>query len=81
MAGLTEVLDRIQKGEIAVVASESEVPSPLALGLDQRFSLQYVYEYDQPRGERQLTALSVNRELLADLLRDGTLARGEVHAR
>ncbi|HEY8885079.1 MAG TPA: helicase-related protein, partial [Chloroflexota bacterium] len=74
VAGLTEVLDRIQRGEIELVVSESEVPSPLALGLDQRFSLQYVYEYDQPRGERQLAALTVNRELLADLLRDGTLA-------
>ena len=37
-------------------------------------AMQYVYEYDAPRGEKQLAALSLNRSLLADLLRDGTLA-------
>ncbi len=72
--GLTDVLDRIQRGEIDVVVHEAEVPSPVALGLDYRFAMQYVYEYDAPRGERQLSALTLNRELLADLLRDGTLA-------
>jgi ATP-dependent Lhr-like helicase len=74
LAGLTEVLDRIQRGEVEVVVHDAELPSPVALGLDYRFALQFVYEYDQPRGERQLAALSLNRELLGDLLRDGTLA-------
>ena len=72
--GLTEVLDRIQRGEIRVGVRESEVPSPVAMGLDYRMAMQYVYEYDAPRGERQLAALSLNRTLLADLLQDGTLA-------
>lgn len=72
--GLTEVLDRIERGEIEVVSYETAAPSPIALGLDYRFAMQYVYEYDAPRGERQIAALSVNRELLADLLRDGSLA-------
>ncbi|HUX88636.1 MAG TPA: DEAD/DEAH box helicase [Chloroflexota bacterium] len=72
--GLTDVLDGISKGEIGVVVQEAERPSPIAVGLDYRFSLQYVYEYDAPRGERQLATLSVNRQLLADLLHDGALA-------
>ncbi len=72
--GLTEVLDRIQAGEIGITVRESEVPSPVASGLDYRMAMQYVYEYDAPRGEKQLAALSLNRSLLADLLRDGTLA-------
>ena len=72
--GLSDVLDRIQRGEIDVVVHEAELPSPVALGLDYRLAMQYVYEYDEPRGQPQLTALSLDRELLADLLRDGTLA-------
>jgi ATP-dependent Lhr-like helicase len=74
LPGLTEVLDGIHRREIEVVLDEARVPSPVALGLDRRFAMQYVYEYDQPRGERQLSALSVDRSLLADLLHDGSLA-------
>ncbi|MDQ3702264.1 MAG: hypothetical protein M3442_15285, partial [Chloroflexota bacterium] len=72
--GLTEVLDRIQRGEIRVTVHEAEFPSPVARGLDYRLAMQYVYEQDAPRGEKQLAALSLNRTLLADLLRDGSLA-------
>ncbi|HEY3110788.1 MAG TPA: hypothetical protein VGL23_18665, partial [Chloroflexota bacterium] len=73
--GLTAVLEGIERGEIGVVVHEAEVPSPVAVGLDRRFALQYVYEYDAPRGERQLAAaLNVNRSLLAELLQDGSLA-------
>jgi ATP-dependent Lhr-like helicase len=72
--GLAEVLDRIQRGEIHVTVHESEFPSPLATGLDYRMAMQYMYEYDAPRGERNLAALSVDRSLLAELLQDGTLA-------
>ncbi len=72
--GLTEVLDQLERGELQVTIFEAEVPSPVAMGLDTRFALQYVYEYDAPRGEKQLAALSLNRALLAELLQDGTLA-------
>ncbi|HEY3083706.1 MAG TPA: DEAD/DEAH box helicase [Chloroflexota bacterium] len=72
--GLTEVLDGIAAGDLQVVVHESEFPSPLAAALDYRFAMQYVYEYDAPRGERALAALSVDRGLLADLLQDGSLA-------
>ncbi|MGI8424522.1 MAG: DEAD/DEAH box helicase [Chloroflexota bacterium] len=74
VAGLTATLEAIERGEIEVVTHESVRPSPLAAGLDYRFAMRYVYEYDQPRGETQLAALSLNRELLADLLQDGALA-------
>ena len=74
LQGLSETLEAIERGEITVVTHESARPSPLAAGLDHRFAMRYVYEYDQPRGETQLAALSLNRELLADLLQDGALA-------
>jgi ATP-dependent Lhr-like helicase len=72
--GLTEVLDGIARGDVRVVVHESEFPSPLAAALDYRFAMQYVYEYDAPRGEKALAALSVDRSLLAELLQDGSLA-------
>ncbi|HEV8639370.1 MAG TPA: hypothetical protein VG370_34615, partial [Chloroflexota bacterium] len=72
--GLTEVLDGIARGDLEVVVHESEFPSPLAAALDYRFAMQYVYEYDAPRGEKALAALSVDRGMLADLLQDGSLA-------
>ncbi|HEU5314948.1 MAG TPA: DEAD/DEAH box helicase, partial [Chloroflexota bacterium] len=74
LAGLSETLEKIERGEIRVTAHESSRPSPVAAGLDYRFAMRYVYEYDQPRGEAQLAALSLNRALLADLLKDGSLA-------
>jgi ATP-dependent Lhr-like helicase len=74
LPGLSETLEAIERGDVAVVTHESQRPSPLAAGLDHRFAMRYVYEYDQPRGETQLAALSLNRELLADLLQDGALA-------
>jgi ATP-dependent Lhr-like helicase len=74
LPGLTDVLDQIQRGEIELAVEESDLPSPVAAGLEYRFSMQYMYEYDAPRGERQLAALNLNRGLLAELLRDGSLA-------
>ena len=74
MAGLTETLAAVERGAIHVVTYESARPSPLAAGLDYRFAMRYMYEYDQPRGESQLAALSLNPTLLAELLQDGSLA-------
>ena len=73
--GLTEVLDRIQRGgDRGHGARVRGAPRRWRSGLDYRMAMQYVYEYDAPRGEKQLAALSLNRSLLADLLQDGTLA-------
>ncbi len=72
--GLTEVLDEIQNRTIEVVVHDGGIPSPVAVALDQRFASQYMYEFDAPRGEQQIAALSTNRALLAELLQDGKLA-------
>ncbi len=77
---LEEVLEAIQRGEIQVVAVESVSPSPVAQSLLWDFTSIYMYEWDTPKAERQLQALSVSRELLQDLLRDidlGELLRPE----
>ena len=74
LAGLDEVIGRIERGEIEVVVHEAEAPSSVALGLDYRLAMQYVYEYDAPRDEKRSAGPGVDRPLLADLLRDGSLA-------
>ena len=71
---LLEVLGGIREGRIAVVASERAVPSPAAMSLLYDFVGIYMYEWDQPKAERQLQALAVNRDLLQDLLKDVSLA-------
>jgi ATP-dependent Lhr-like helicase len=65
---LEQVLNRIQSGEIRVVPIETVVPSPVAASLLFNFVSVYMYEWDAPKAERQLQALSLRREVLADLL-------------
>ena len=71
---LGEMLDRLTSGDIRIVETRTLVPSPVAAGLVLEFAGIHLYEGDTPRLERQMQALSINRELLADLLDDGSLA-------
>jgi ATP-dependent Lhr-like helicase len=75
MEHLLQVLAGIERGEIAVVEVETAAPSPVAAGLLAEFVAIYMYEHDAPKAERQLQALSLNRELLEDLLDEPALAR------
>jgi ATP-dependent Lhr-like helicase len=65
---LMGVLAAIQRGDIRVHTVETVVPSPVAAGLLFDFIAIQMYEDDTPRAERQMQALSLNRELLGDLL-------------
>ncbi len=67
------VLEAIASGDIRVWDVETLAPSPVAAGLLLQFAGVYLYEDDAPKLERQIQALSLNRELLAELLDDGTL--------
>jgi ATP-dependent Lhr-like helicase len=67
---LEEVLAGIQRGNIQVEVVESLTPSPVAEGLLWSFINTYMYEWDTPKAERQLQTLSMNRDLLQDLLKD-----------
>ncbi len=55
---LSEVLDAIHAGAIEVVTIESQTPSPIASGLLYNFVSIFMYEWDAPKAERQLRALS-----------------------
>ncbi|MGE5139448.1 MAG: DEAD/DEAH box helicase, partial [Rudaea sp.] len=65
---LEEILNRINSGEIRVVPIETVIPSPVASGLLFQFISIYMYEWDAPKAERQLQALSFKREALQDAL-------------
>jgi ATP-dependent Lhr-like helicase len=72
--GLVEVLDGIERGDIAVTEVSRLGLSTLGQSLDARLEMQYMYEGATPRSERALATLSLDTMLLDDLLRDGTLA-------
>jgi ATP-dependent Lhr-like helicase len=73
LAHLEEVLRDIQRGQIEVVALETVVPSPVAASLLYDLITKYMYEWDQPKAERQMQALMVGRELLSQLLDEASL--------
>ena len=70
---LLEVLRQIREGEIRIVEAETLVPSPVAAGLLFEFMAVHLYDTDAPHLERQMQALSINRELLGQLLEEGAL--------
>jgi len=70
---LEEVLNGIQRGEVAVTVMESRTPSPVAESLMFNFISTRMYEWDTPKAEQQLQLLTVNRDLLQDLLKDVAL--------
>jgi ATP-dependent Lhr-like helicase len=73
LAHLEEVLRGIGRGEIEVVVVETVVPSPVAGSLLYDLIAQYMYEWDQPKAERQMQALMMGRELLSQLLDEASL--------
>jgi ATP-dependent Lhr-like helicase len=70
LAHMEEVLRDIGRGKIEVIPIETVVPSPVAASLLYDFVSQYMYEWDQPKAERQMQALMVGRDLLSQLLTD-----------
>ncbi|MGQ9683675.1 MAG: DEAD/DEAH box helicase, partial [Anaerolineae bacterium] len=71
---LLELLSSIQRGDVRVVPVERATPSPIAAGLLYQFTAIYMYEWDAPKAERQLHALSVDRDLLQELVQETGLA-------
>ncbi len=75
-----ELLHHIASGRIGISTVRTEFPSPFAAGLLFDFIAVYMYEWDQPRQDRQTQYLSLNRELLAsvvDLESIGSLLKPE----
>jgi ATP-dependent Lhr-like helicase len=70
---LIELLRRVARGEVRVVEVETPSPSPFARSLAFAYVAAYLYEGDAPIGERKAQALTLDRNLLRELLGDDQL--------
>jgi ATP-dependent helicase Lhr and Lhr-like helicase len=68
LPGLTELLRALHRREISVVEVETPTASPFASSLLFDYVATYMYEGDTPNAERRAAALSLDRELLRELL-------------
>ncbi len=68
LPSLRGVLTRIHSRELAVVEVETATASPFAGSLLFEYVASYMYEDDTPVAERRAQALSLNRDLLRELL-------------
>ncbi len=78
---LKELLRKIADGSVRVVRRAGELPSPFANDLIFRFTLGYLYEWDEPkRPDRAPSAADVST-LLDSLIEPGAVARVEARLR
>ena len=66
--GLTELLTALHRREISLIEVETSTASPFASSLLFDYVATYMYEGDTPNAERRAAALSLDRELLRELL-------------
>jgi ATP-dependent helicase Lhr and Lhr-like helicase len=66
--GLVELLTRLHRREITLVEVETATASPFASSLLFDYVATYMYEGDTPNAERRAAALSLDRDLLRELL-------------
>ncbi len=62
------LLRDMQNGNIGIQTALTEVPSPFAASLLFSFISVYMYEWDQPSTDRFSQYLSINRELLSEVV-------------
>jgi ATP-dependent Lhr-like helicase len=68
LPGLTDLLTQLHSRDLTLVEVETETASPYASSLLFDYVAQYMYEGDTPNAERRAAALSLDRELLRELL-------------
>ncbi|HKV88561.1 MAG TPA: DEAD/DEAH box helicase, partial [Candidatus Dormibacteraeota bacterium] len=68
MPALTDVLRAIRSREIRAVAVDTERASPFASSILFSYVAEFMYEGDAPLAERRAQALTLDRDLLAELL-------------
>jgi ATP-dependent helicase Lhr and Lhr-like helicase len=68
LPGLTDLLRSLHRREISLVEVETPTASPYASSLLFDYVATYMYEGDTPNAERRAAALSLDRELLRELL-------------
>ncbi len=73
IAGLREILGQVRSREIRIVPVETAEASPFARSLLFDYVAAYMYEGDAPLAERRAQALTLDRNLLRDLLGEAEL--------
>jgi len=68
LPGLQELLRALHRRELSLVEVETATASPFASSLLFDYVANYMYEGDTPNAERRAAALSLDRELLRELL-------------
>ncbi len=68
LPSLVEILRQVQRREIRVHEVETPSASPFARSLVYAYIAQYLYEQDAPMAERKAQALTLDRNLLRELL-------------
>jgi ATP-dependent Lhr-like helicase len=66
--GLVQLLSKLYRREISLVEVETSTASPFASSLLFDYVATYMYEGDTPNAERRAAALSLDRDLLRELL-------------
>ncbi|WP_354699454.1 DNA helicase [Paraconexibacter sp. AEG42_29] len=66
--GLTDLLRALHSRDLNLVEVETQTASPFASSLLFDYVATYMYEGDTPNAERRAAALSLNKDLLAELL-------------
>ncbi len=73
LPALQEVLGDLRNRKIRLAEVDLSGPSPFAISLLFSFVAAYLYESDAPVAERRAAALTLDRDLLRELLGDGEL--------
>ncbi|HEY4278156.1 MAG TPA: DEAD/DEAH box helicase [Conexibacter sp.] len=68
LPGLRDLLTQLQRRELSLVEVETATASPFASSLLFDYVATYMYEGDTPNAERRAAALSLDRDLLRELL-------------
>ncbi len=68
LPALTELLAGIRSRTVRLVSVETPAPSPFASSLAFAYVANFLYDGDSPLAERRAQALTLDREMLADLL-------------
>src|SRR4051794_3970079 len=68
LPGLQELLGQLHRRELSLVEVETRTASPFASSLLFDYVATYMYEGDTPNAERRAAALSLDRDLLRELL-------------
>ncbi|MYJ24521.1 MAG: DEAD/DEAH box helicase, partial [Holophagales bacterium] len=73
LSGLVDLMAQVAEGEVRVDDVETLAPSPFARSLVFAYEERFLYDQDAPAAERRAQALTLDRELLRELLGTASL--------